>query len=230
MNRGIHPCSTVVAGNGPRVPLASLLSEFLMVRSPDPGVTTYGMVNINTAPVGVLKCLPGLAQIAGNDRNRVATEIAAYRDLTDNSVNVGNNYAAQPRENVTGIAHLRNAPGFATAGEISLPIRKVTVRVDTYGTGAPDNYSVTPDNSDDGLGVVSDLTSCPAGDPDKYNVYYKWLSNQITVRSDTYLAYILVRSPGGSADRDRRFVALIDRSRCNAAGVLPAVLMMAEIK
>jgi hypothetical protein len=227
LDRGIDPLSGVVANNGPRVPLASLLSEFLMVRSPDPGVTTYGMVNINTAPVGVLKCLPGLAQIAGNDRNRVAAEIAAYRDHTSNPG--GTNYA-QTREAATVITNLRNAAGFATAGEINIPIQKALVPVGTYGTDAPDNYSVTPDNSDDGLGNVSDLASCPVGDPDKHNVYYKWLSNQITVRSDTYLAYILVRSPGGSADRDRRFVALIDRSRCNAAGVLPAVLMMAEIK
>jgi hypothetical protein len=76
------------------------------------------------------------------------------------------------------------------------------------------------------------LAPFPQDDLDKYNVYYKWLSNQVTVRSDTYIAYILVRSPGGGAggQRDRRFVALIDRTNCTQQGQLPRVLMMAEVK
>ena len=230
-DRGIDPCSNVVANIPPRVPLASLLSEFLMVRSPERaglGTSVYGLVNINTAPVSVLKCLPGLAKL--NDdvvRNKVATEIAAYRDQLNNTGNGGKNYdsVTKTREDATGITNLRNEPGFATSGEIAIPIRQVLpAAVTTYSNNEPNNYTVTTDGSDDGLD-----TAAPSNDPDKYNVYYKWLSNQVTVRSDTYIAYILVRPPGITG-QDRRFVALIDRSNCDVAGKLPQVLMMAEVK
>ena len=219
------------ASGTPSVQLGCMVGEFFKIDSPlydgidNNGVApadeptediVYGLVNVNTAPKAVLKCLPAIAQDSANV-DRIADEIMAYRDQTGGYTNR------------TGlIPNLRNSPGFGTSGEVAIPIRQAIGAVNGYNANnAPENYAIADGGaSDDGLAPF------PQDDLDKYNVYYKWLSNQVTVRSDTYIAYILVRSPAGGAggQRDRRFVALIDRTNCRAAGDLPRVLMMAEIK
>jgi hypothetical protein len=215
-----------VAKVGPAVPVGCLVSEYLMTDSPiEAGVgdVVYGLVNLNTAPNTVIQCLPALAKLPVAQQQDLAKEIISYRDQTQGPST--KDYAN--RDIATGIPGLRNAPGFATSGEVAVPLRQIaSAPINTYDNSViPGTYSIGDNGSDDGLLVPPG----PQNDPDKYNVYYKWLSNQVTVRSDTYIAYILVRPPGGGA-RDRRFVALIDRTNCDTAGELPKVLMMAEIK
>jgi len=219
-----------VAKLGPAVPVGCLVSEYLMTDSPieaalGPDVV-YGLVNLNTAPYTVIQCLPALAKLAPGQQQDLANEIISYREQTKGPST--KDYAN--RDTATGIPGLRNSPGFATSGEVAVPLRQIAgAAVNTYDNNArPGTYAIGDNGSDDGLL----LSPGPQDDPDKYNVYYKWLSNQVTVRSDTYIAYILVRSPAGGAggQRDRRFVALIDRTNCDAAGKLPRVLMMAEVK
>ena len=240
----LDPNGSILAGSVVGVPPASLISEYFTVNKPNAAGTIEGLVNINTAPERVLRCLPAIAQLSNLDeRTRVVNEIMAYRDRSQygTAPTASSDYAFNSRAFVTGIKQppkdLRNDPGFATSGEIAIPIRQALPNAQNVYPGtnkAPDNYAVAIDPGppprylDDGF----DTAVAPQDDLDKFNVYYKWLSNQVTVRSDTYIAYILVRSPAGGAagQRDRRFVALIDRTNCRAAGDLPRVLMMAEIK
>jgi len=235
----LDPNGSILNVAAVRVPPACLIGEYFTVYTSTP---IDGLVNINTAPRKVLECLPAIAQLAvADDRTRVVNEIMAYRDyITYGSGPTGSSdYGTDSRAKVTKIEPPLVTPrelrsdrnldlGFATSGEIAIPIRQaLPLAVGGYPGAAPGNYAVSM-VGDDGFNTGGGY---PTGDLDKFNVHYKWLSNQVTVRSDTYIAYILVR-PGGAtgSSQDRRFVALIDRSECTAAGELPKVLMMAEVK
>jgi len=59
---------------------------------------------------------------------------------------------------------------------------------------------------------------------------YCWLSNQVTVRSDTFIAYICIQKANLPHAAGRYYVAVIDRSRCPANGALPAVVLFSQIR
>lgn len=216
----------------PGVPTACLLSDYLAVLTPsgdNTGATDtiYGKININTAPWPVIACLPGLNQLDPTIRERAARDIVAYRDLLNNTASGGRDYStAGARATNTGVTSLRQAAGFASCGEIAIPLRKVaglTLPNNNYG-GAGKAYRLAG-ASDDGL---ADIT----GDLSKYDIYYAWLSNQVSVRSDVYIATIRVQL-GNSANPSgpvRRYVAVIDRSNCNSTATMPRVLLFTEIK
>jgi hypothetical protein len=101
----------------------------------------------------------------------------------------------------------------------------------------------------DGLRPVDAAGTASTGPLVRQSMLYAWLSNQVTVRSDTYIAYIYVEEglsdtilalPPGSPERTaalaavreraRRYVALIDRSQCWTAADQPKVLMFTQIK
>jgi len=208
----------------PALPPACMLSDYFNVLTPSSAntggeFTIYGQVNINTAPAAVLACLPGLA--ATTDPNAVIDAIIAYRD---DPAGAGNR---------PSITDLRTAPGFASSGEIAIPIRTILTPTSphSWDGNAANPYDIADSGaSDDGLTHVE-------GDASKYELNYAWLSNQVTVRSDVYIAYIWVAvvDDGDTPDPNatmgvERYLAVIDRSNCSADGDVPQVLLFTRIK
>lgn len=256
---------TVHSGT-PALPPGCLAGDFFMVHSPrsdgydndgdnqaqpdeaDEDIV-YGFININTAPEMVLNCLPGLTGLSDDPpgqgiRSKVVREILHYRDKLPP-------YRTTPRSTLLGIPSLRNGAGFASPGEIAIPIRRRASQPDIVVAyrlpqneypGAnvqPYNYTVAENDGsgnpitahDDGLPTA--LGPRVNDDLIKRHVYYSWLSNHITVRSDVYIAYIRVdvrRGPQDAPLAVRRYAAVIDRSNCRTAADRPNVLMFAEIK
>jgi hypothetical protein len=235
----------------PRVPIGALLTDHLMVGNPsaEPGngdYVTYGPINVNTAPLPVLKCLPTMGALAVADRTSLAQQIINYRDdpnmrpLLTTIPNLRRPAGAAPTQQDPN--HL----GIASIGEIAIPIWQVAgptgranlpvvakVPVNTYpGTNAcPSNYTVAGVGADNDDGLLA--ASNTFRDLIKQNVYYAWLSNQISVRSDVFICFIRIQIGGDPKATDttvRRYVAVIDRSRVKAATDRPAVVMFAEIK
>ena len=106
----------------------------------------------------------------------------------------------------TGISGLRNEAGFASIGELNFVIGgSANYRIDYY-----DDHDPTDPTND--LAGFPDLTP---GDnaPDDFeerDVIFSRISNLVTVRSDIFTAYILVRI--GTDGPQKRVMAILDRS------------------
>jgi hypothetical protein len=171
-----------------------------------------GRININTAPWYVLAQLPWVSQRSGYNDANLARAIVAYRDKLDLSSTGGPDYyrlgANNSRELETGINGLREEPGFESIGELATVINnssgqeQYSMNYYTVGlleknvdlTGFPD---LTPSD-----GVVDDFK--------ERDVIFARISNLVTVRSDVFTAYILVRI--GSDGPQKRAIAILDRS------------------
>ena len=222
----------------PQVPAGCLVGEFFNLVPYDPSSgAVAGMVNINTASASVLKCLPGLADLAATnpaDANAFVDEIIAYRDRTKVGTTSGDYTNPNTCATLAGIGGLRDQPGFAAAGEVAIPLRVALDAMSpkpsmTFATpqNPPNYYHVgNPGDTDDGLPTDANGVT---GDAVKRNIFYAWLSNQVTVRSNTYIVYIRVqRDNNPKSQQYRSYVAVIDRSRCPASP--PEVLMFAEVR
>lgn len=169
-----------------------------------------GRININTAPWFVLAQLPWVSQRDGgsyNDAN-LARAIVAYRDKVDLTSSGGPDYTN--RSGATGVAGIREDNGFESIGELNFVI------------AGPDNYRINYYDQHDPFNPLNDLAGFPdltpggsVGDgvPDDFeerDVIFARISNLVTVRSDVFTAYILVRiGPDGP---QKRVMAILDRS------------------
>ncbi|MFA5239606.1 MAG: hypothetical protein WC476_07875 [Phycisphaerae bacterium] len=185
----------------------------------DPKITTPewkvpGRININTAPWYVLAQLPWVSQREGGsyDDPNLAKAIAAYRDKVDLSSTLlgGPNYSGLTgRATATGITGVSEVNGFSSIGELNYVIGgSRDYHIDYYDEGDPTNMG------NDLLGFP-DLTPGTAGDdaPDDFeerDLIFARISNLVTVRSDVFTAYILVRV--GTDGPQKRVVAILDRS------------------
>jgi hypothetical protein len=218
--------STPLPTTGVHVPVGCLVTEYFNLLPADANHNVQGLININTAPRAVLKCLPGIA--SAPDPNALVNEIIAYRDMTA---------AYSTNRAPAGITNLRNQPGFAFAGEVAIPLRVAGGVNNTYGNTPPNNYAVADgDTSDDGLAITD--PNRVQNDPIKFYTLYSWLANQVTVRSNVYIAYIRVQVvPAGrnpatpwTTDSYRCYVAVIDRGNCTTATTKPRVLLFTELQ
>jgi len=151
----------------------------------DPDETRVkGRININTAPWFVIAQLPWMT-------DTIAQAIVAYRDKTD--VAAGDpNYTTRTGE-----------LGFESIGELNF----VTAGDDQYRI---DYYATAAEVGD--LMQFPDLTS-DDGAPDDFeeaNVIFSRISNLVTVRSDVFCAYILIRL--GTDGPQKRVMVILDRS------------------
>jgi len=164
----------------------------------DPNETRVkGRININTAPWYVIAQLPWVSQKINKPTNyALARSIVAYRDKT----------------NIPGVDYsLRTGqPGFNSIGEL------MNVRV---APGNDPNYSICYYGLDsiDQMGFP-DLTTDPltgvdgaVDDFEEGDLIFSRISNLVTVRSDVFTAYILVRI--GTNGPQRRVIAILDRSK-----------------
>ncbi|MHC4722039.1 MAG: hypothetical protein ACYS6I_04935, partial [Planctomycetota bacterium] len=172
-----------------------------------------GRININTAPWFVIKHLPwlGLATV-GTDTDNLAQAIVAWRDkidITHLENGTGPDYSdplpwpAPPtgRFDETQIVDVDEAPGFRTTAEL-LQVINISATLDfdirKYLDGGPLNGP--PDFSTD---IVDD-------DFEERDIIFQRISNLVTVRSDVFTAYILVRI--GHDGPKKRMIAIFDRS------------------
>jgi hypothetical protein len=171
----------------------------------DPNETRIkGRININTAPWYVIARLPWVSQRKNTPSNYIpgalAQAIVAYRDKMKTIDPNGPNYTARP-----------GGAGFGSVGELENVVftNDPNYRIDCYDQHNPG----IPLND---LAGFPDLTPGGAvgdGAPDDFeerDVIFSRISNLVTVRSDVYTAYILVRI--GANGPQKRVIAILDRS------------------
>lgn len=152
-----------------------------------------GRININTAPASVLSQLPWLGihrDGSGNDVNDIslANAIVAYRDKF--------NVLSAPSDYTT-----RTDPcGFSNIGQLNKVVKgNLLDRIDFYVDGRDQVGYPDIDPSD---GVKDDFK--------ERDLIFDRISDLITVRSDVFTAYILVRV--GTNGPQKRYIAILDRS------------------
>jgi hypothetical protein len=170
----------------------------------DPNETRIkGRININTAPWYVIARLPWVSQRKGGYNNdALAREIVAYRDR------VG---------------------GFKSIGELN---RVVDLSSDPNAAiNSIDYYAHAYDGND--LAGFPDLTPGGAvgdGAPDDFeerDVIFSRISNLVTVRSDVYTAYILVRI--GVNGPQKRVIAILDRGNVHSPADKVKILAVQQV-
>jgi hypothetical protein len=171
-----------------------------------------GRININTAPWHVIAQLPWIT-------NEMAQAIVAYRDKLGIPVDYRDPFPppAPPagRFNATGIVGIREQPGFASVGELNFIIAGLgnfnIAQFAIDGFDLPDFPDLTTDDDDlpgfpdDGDEVIDDF--------EERDVIFSRISNLVSVRSDVFTAYILVRI--GADGPQKRAIAILDRSGVN---------------
>jgi len=162
-----------------------------------------GRININTAPWFVLAQLPWVSQRKNMPSNYIpgalAQAIVAYRDKMKTVDPNGPDYTARP-----------GGAGFGSIGELdNVFAADPNYSIDYYDQHNPgipaNNLAGFPDLTPGG--TVGD------GAPDDFeerDVIFSRISNLVTVRSDVYTAYILVRI--GANGPQKRVIAILDRS------------------
>ncbi|MHC4130902.1 MAG: hypothetical protein ACYSSP_04795 [Planctomycetota bacterium] len=198
-----------------------------------------GRININTAPWYVIAQLPWVSDRedgTGYTRDyRLATAIINYRDMLDNYSNRWS--AISGEEDIDGDfnAGLRDDRGFASIGELNLVIdgqpeesvryyelenKETDDNIDSDGgydqRGFPD-ISIGSRKSLDGAG----------DDFEERNLLFYRMSDLVTVRSDMFTAYILVRI--GTDGPQKRYIAVLDRSKVKNASDTVKILALHSV-
>lgn len=159
-----------------------------------------GRVNINTAPAFVLAQLPWVSlrnnPVGYNDPN-LAEAIVAYRDKLD-LFPFGPDYTIRT-----------DGPGFESIGrlcDVNLGSENYAMDYYVHGTMGGDQTGfpdlTTPDQVT-GDGAPNDF--------EERDLIFARISDLVTVRSDIFAAYILVRI--GADGPQKRYTAILDRSR-----------------
>jgi hypothetical protein len=164
-----------------------------------PEYKVAGRININTAPWYVIAQLPWISQRKNYNNTALAQAIVAYRDKT--AVSGGDpNYSNRP-----------GAEGFENIGQLCNVINgsDPNFRIDYYDQ----HDSNIPANDLTGFPDLTPGGSTGDGAPDDFeerDVIFSRISNLVTVRSDVFTAYILVRI--GTDGPQKRVIAILDRS------------------
>jgi len=153
-----------------------------------------GRININTAPWYIIAQLPWVSHRIDPPFDSInyslAKAIVAYRDRASLAAEGGPNYSARP-----------GGPGFRSIGELNNVIQGPDAyRIDYYALDGADQ------------GQLPDLTAGDgaADDFEERDLIFARISNLVTVRSDVFTAYILVRM--GTDGPQKRMIAVLDRS------------------
>lgn len=245
----------------PDVPVGCFIDEFFQIVPADPtradqSLATadnrhYGKINVNTASADLLKCLPwpeyavfrmeklAFYKLTSGLRDLAIEYILAYRDRrqVDDDIIRGavalsdvpkfqKNYSR--RNSGTGIANLRESshfPGFLTPAEVSIPLSDFMLNFAicfSLQTTMPSGVMTVTDEET--------FKQQPTYAADRDNLY-RSISNLLTVRSDSFVAHMVVelRDPTGLKTRQTwRYIALFDRSNCRKPGDKPAILLFTE--
>ena len=188
-----------------------------------------GRININTAPWYVIAQLPWVSErrkdgVSGiYDANALAQAIVAYRDKLDISP-AGPDYEQggvyDSRCQATGITGLREKPGFESIGELATVTNtasKYDYDIHYYALDGNDLWGY-PDLTAGGGRRLGDGS---VDDFKERDVIFARISDLVTVRSDVFTAYILVRV--GNNGPQKRVIAILDRSDVPAGGKVKVI-------
>jgi len=168
-----------------------------------------GRININTAPWYVLAQLPWVS--AHTPSYELARAIIAYRNKA--ALAGGPDYTARP-----------GGPGFGSIGELNFVLAALNnFNIGFYAFDAIDlpGFPDLTTADDDPPYAVPDVGDEVVDDFEERDVIFSRISNLVTVRSDVFTAYILVRI--GVDGPQKRAIAILDRSGVNRMNVgLPA--------
>lgn len=192
----------------------------------DDELQVAGRININTAPWYVIKQLPWLGRQndAITDSDNLARAIAAWRDKLDLSPDGGPDYTN--RQAATGIIArlISEEPGFRNIGELMQVINTGMTAPDfdirKYLDGSNNGNLVTPTPPDYSGDSITD-------DFEERNILFHRVSNLVTVRSDVFTAYILVRI--GQNGPQKRMIAIFDRSNVFSPADRPRLVALHHV-
>lgn len=187
----------------------------------DPNETRVkGRININTAPWFVIAQLPWMTP-------PIARAIVAYRDKLQLSPNIVDYSVGRARgmwdlEDPSPGIWVREEPGFNNVAELLNVTHALTDERIFPVSPAPYEYwydirkyarDKDPNGADIDQLIFPDLTpgDRAANDFEERDLIFSRISNLITVRSDVFTAYILVRI--GVDGPQKRVVAILDRSQ-----------------
>jgi hypothetical protein len=147
-----------------------------------------GRININTAPWYVIAQLPWVSHRKNYSDANLARAIVAYRDRTQ--ITGGPDYSD------------RSYAGIGSIGQLCNVNRSTDdYRIDYYSRGVmAGDQPGFPDLTSDGA----------ADDFEERDLIFARISDLVTVRSDVFTAYILVRI--GTNGPQKRYMAILDRS------------------
>ena len=178
-------------------------------RPDDPNETRIkGRLNINTAPAFVIRQLPWLSRVNGTDVN-IADAIVAYRDKT-----TAGTIDYSIRRNTTGINNVSESNGFRSIGELLNVINQsgiidYSIRYCGLDNGDQRGFPDLRTNWDSETDSVKN-------DLEEEELIFARISDLVTVRSDIFTAYILVRI--GTDGPQKRVITILDRSGVKDTG------------
>jgi hypothetical protein len=162
-----------------------------------------GRINVNTAPAFVLAQLPWMSYDGVYDANS-AGEIASAGSTT---APTSGSYSRQTAlERGQEIVKYRDVHGpYRSTADLMRVTTLHALASDRVGNGrndTPRGPDLTPDTALDDL--------------EERDLLFTRISDLVTVRSDVFTAYLLVRI--GEAGPQKRLIAIFDRSRVDSAG------------
>jgi hypothetical protein len=158
-----------------------------------------GRVNINTAPFFVLQKLPWLYSMSGQSSRQLNRSVELARN----------------------IVAFRNArgKGFKSIGELlQVP------DMDILGHDGINNQSGADPNDTVGPDLTRDTVK---DDLEERDLLFTRISNLVTVRSDMFCAYILVRL--GAEGPQKRMLAILDRSQVDSVNDKVKIVALQEV-
>jgi hypothetical protein len=192
-----------------------------------------GRININTAPWYVIAQLPWVSQRrdvpSDYDPNALAQAIVAYRDKLDLGGLSGLPNYLTSRQLETGLSYLREEPSFNSIAELAMVVDKGSDKVADIPMNYYDmRYYVLGGRGNNPQMGFPDLMfngrtghDDAPGDMEKGYLIFSRISDLVTVRSDVFTAYILVRV--GNNGPQKRVIAILDRSDVAAGGKVKVI-------
>jgi hypothetical protein len=177
-----------------------------------------GRININTAPWYVIAQLPWMT-------HETAQALVAYRDKlplpVDYSVGRYNAIVTNPLNADFATSFVpgtvREQPGFESIGELNFIIAGLNnFNIAQYALNGID-LLLFPDLTTRDDDPPIDLGDEVVDDFEERDVIFSRISNLVSVRSDVFTAYILVRI--GADGPQKRVIAILDRSGVNKTNV-----------
>jgi hypothetical protein len=206
-----------------------------------------GRVNVNTAPWFVIAQLPWVTDpmLPPDNPNRynLAKAIVAYRDKLELVANVID-YSKGRGVGMVDItssssslpAKVREEPGFAGISEL-LNVTHALAKESNPAAVVNYNYlyDIRKYGRDKELGNDKDQDTWPDMTPndgaendfEERDLIFSRISNLVTVRSDVYTAYILVRI--GTDGPQKRVLAILDRSQVTSSGGRVRILALHSV-
>jgi len=203
-----------------------------------------GRININTAPWFVIAQLPWVSDPAATtlDKSKLARAIVAYRDKTTLIPDVidyadelgdpdGRGEGMVDLTEVVTAATVREELGFANIAELlnvthdlagnGAAAYEAWYDIRKYGRDGKNNNVLGNHDPDPGPFFSDDVAD---DDLLERDVLFQRISNLVTVRSDVFTAYIMVRV--GELGPQKRVIAIFDRSNVYKSGDTPKLVAL----